>query len=326
MRWRPNETEANDRDLGFGAEVADRAKRRFINPDGSFNVERHGLGWRAHLSLYHQLITMSWPRFIALVVAVYLALNALFAASYAALGPGSVAGMREGSFADSWLAAFFFSVQTFSTVGYGGFAPASLAANLLMTAESVTGLLTVALVTGLVFARFSHPMADIVFSRHAIVAPYRGIAGFEFRIANSRRNQIVDLGARVVLAALDPDRPGKRTFKQLRLERDKVSFFPLSWTVVHPIDDDSPLAGLTGDDLEEMDAEFLILLSGFDETFSQIVHKRSSYKAHEVRWNSKFTSMFGRAGHDPVAMNIARIHDVDEVEPATGSATSVRRA
>ncbi|MCZ6726793.1 MAG: ion channel [Acidobacteria bacterium] len=322
MDLRPNETEANDRDLGFGSEVAARSQRRFINPDGSFNVERHGLGWRANLSLYHQLISMSWLRFVGLVVALYLLINAVFALAYVACGAQALAGAISGPLAARLLQAFFFSVQTFSTVGYGGVEPASLAANIVMTVESVTGLLSVALVTGLVFARFSHPVADIVFSRHGIVAPYRGITAFEFRIANSRRNQIVDLQARVILATLDPERPGKRIFRQLHLERDKVSFFPLSWTVVHPIDDDSPLAGLAPTDLERMEAEFLILLSGFDETFSQIVHTRSSYKAHEMRWNVKFSSMFESTPEDrSVAMDISRIHELEEVETPAASAS-----
>jgi inward rectifier potassium channel len=319
MRWRASDVEANDRDLGFGSEVAARARRRFLNPDGSFNVQRHGLGWRASLSLYHQLLTMSWPQFIALVVALYLVVNALFAAAYVACGVDALAGAQNGPFAARWLQMFFFSVQTFSTVGYGGIAPEALAANLVMTAESVTGLLAVALVTGLVFARFSHPMADIVFSRHALIAPYQGIKAFEFRIANSRRNQIVDLEARVIFAAFDPENPGKRIFEQLPLERTKVSFFPLSWTVVHPIDEASPLAGLAASDLEAMDAEFLILLSGFDETFSQVVHTRSSYKAREILWNVNFASMFEITDDDEsVAIDISRIHDVEERGPAAG--------
>lgn len=315
MKWRPDPTEAHDRDLGFGSEVAARARRRFVNPDGSFNVERHGLGWRANLSLYHQLITMSWPKFIGLVILLYLAVNGLFAAAYVAAGVDALQGSHGGSLPARWLEMFFFSVQTFSTVGYGGLEPASLAANLVMTFESVTGLLSVALVTGLVFARFSHPMADIVFSRRAIVAPYRGISGFEFRIANHRRNQIVDLEARIILAARDPERPDKRIFTLLPLERSKVSFFPLSWTIVHPIDDESPLAGLRGADLEAMDAEFLVLLSGFDETFSQMVHTRSSYKAEEVLWDVKFANMFeAPEGDRPVAIDIARIHDVESTD------------
>lgn len=319
MKWRPDPIEANDRDLGFGSEVAARARRRFLNPDGSFNVERHGLGWRASLSLYHQLITMSWPRFIGLVILLYLFVNGLFAAAYVATGVDALEGVRGGALAARWLEMFFFSVQTFSTVGYGGIEPVNLAANLVMTLESVTGLLSVALVTGLVFARFSHPMADIVFSRHAIVAPYRGITAFEFRIANHRRNQIVDLQARVILAGRDPDRPDKRLFKLLPLERSKVSFFPLSWTVVHPIDDESPLAELRGADLEDMDAEFLILLSGFDETFSQIVHTRSSYKAQEILWDVKFANMFETPDDNrPVAIDIGRIHKVEPADSAAG--------
>lgn len=314
MKWKPDETEATDRDLGFGSEVANRTRLRLINPDGSFNVERYGLGWREKLSLYHQLLTLSWPRFIGLVVALYLIANALFALAYIASGPGGLSGSTAGSLPERFVETFFFSIQTFSTVGYGGIQPANLAANVVMTTEAITGLLAVALVTGLVFARFSRPMAHLLFSEHAVVAPYRGLTGFMFRIANSRRNQIVDLEARVILAARDPQRPGKRTFQGLALERKKVSFFPLSWTIVHPIDDDSPLAGLSSSDLEAMDAEFLVLLTGFDDTFSQNVHTRSSYKADELRWNARFSTMFVTTSEDqPLAIDVARIHDIESV-------------
>ncbi len=309
MKWKPDETETSDRDLGFGSEVANRARRRFINPDGSFNVQRYGLGWRENLSLYHALLTLSWPRFIGLVVALYLFANTLFSLAYIASGPGALAGATGGSFLERFEETFFFSIQTFSTVGYGGIEPANLAANAVMATEAVTELLAVALVTGLVFARFSRPMAHLLFSKRAVVAPYRGITGFMFRIANSRRNQIVDLEARVILAARDPLRPDKRVFRRLALERERVSFFPLSWTIVHPIDDESPLAGLKSGDLEAMDAEFLILLTGFDETFSQSVHSRSSYKAHEVIWNAKFSTMFVASSEDhPLAIDVSLIH------------------
>ncbi|MGB5660658.1 MAG: ion channel [Thermoanaerobaculia bacterium] len=309
------ERDERDRDLGFGAVVARQSGQRLLNRDGTFNVKRRGLGLRASLSLYYSLLTMSWPRFLLVGMVGYLVLNALFATGYYLLGPEALAGDEGTVVGGRWLQSFFFSVQTISTVGYGHIVPTSLAANLLMTVEAIAGLFSIALVTGLIFARFSRPLAGIVFSRHAIIAPYQEIKAFEFRVANRRRNQIVDLEARVVFSRLDGT-GGKirRVFDNLDLERRRVSFFPLSWTVVHPIDEASPLYGSSRRDLLEGDAEFLVLLTGMDETFSQMVHSRSSYKADEVLWGARYRNIFEQADDSPIAMEVSRIGEVDEAE------------
>ncbi len=310
----PSQTE--DRDLGFGSVVASSSRRRLLNRDGSFNVERHGLGWRTTLSLYHSLLEMSWPRFTALALAAYLIVNAIFACAYVAAGPGALEGMPAGSAGERFLQGFFFSVHTLSTVGYGHIVPASLAANLLMTVEAIAGLFGLALGTGLIFARFSRPRANIVFSRAAIIAPYRGGTAFEFRLANRRRNQLIDVEARVLFSRREPAANGrlKRNFYQLDLERRRVTFFPLAWTIVHPIDETSPLWRVTPEELVASDPEFLVLLTGIDETFSQIVHARTSYKADEVVWQARFTNIFKRSDPNaPLAVDVSRIH---EIKPA----------
>ncbi|MFQ5350694.1 MAG: ion channel, partial [Thermoanaerobaculia bacterium] len=250
MRYRANRLEAEDLDLGFGSVVADESRRRLLNRDGSFNVVRRGLGWRGTLSLYHSLLTLSWPRFLLLVLAGYLATHVVFAILYTLCGTEALTGLPAATLGEQLQRSFFFSVHTLSTIGYGQIVPATLGANLLMTAESIAGLFGLALVTGLVFARFSRPTADVVFSDNAVVAPYRGLTAFQFRIANRRRNQLVDLTARVHFTRLEGKKgERKRRFYDLELERRKVTFFPLSWTLVHPIDDDSPLAGLGPEDL-----------------------------------------------------------------------------
>ncbi len=316
MRYRANRLEAEDLDLGFGSVVADESRRRLLNRDGSFNVVRHGLGWRGALSLYHSLLTLSWPLFLLLVLAAYLATHVVFAVLYTLCGPDALTGVPATTGREQALRAFFFSVHTLSTIGYGQIVPASLSANLLMTVESMAGLFGLALVTGLVFARFSRPTADIVFSRQAVVAPYRGITAFEFRIANQRRNQLVELEAKVLFARLEGE-PGnrKRRFYDLDLERRKVTFFPLSWTLVHPIDDDSPLHGLGPEDLADSEAEFLVMLTGIDETFSQTVHARSSYKPGEVVWQARFDDIYQRIGRrGPLAIDVRRIHSLRPAE------------
>ena len=308
----PNRVDESDRDLGFGSVVAQQTRWRLINRDGSFNVMRKGLGWRASLHLYNTLLVMSWLRFIALVAILFVAINSVFALGYLSFGPGAL----QGSFASNmprFFDAYFFSVQTLSTVGYGGTIPIGLGPNLLVSLEALVGLLGFALVTGVVFARFSRPTVKIAFSKNAIIAPYGEISAFEFRIANLRSSQILDLEAQVIFSRLESE--GGRTvrrFSRLDLERDKVSFFPLAWTIVHPIDASSPLFGLTADSCSQGDAEFLILLTGIDETFSQTVHTRSSYKADEILWGVRFKSLIELPTEsEPLSIDIG---DLDEVE------------
>ena len=304
-----NEEEA--RDLGLGAVVARESRRRFLNRDGSFNVERRGLRLGSSLSLYHLLLTMSWTRFGAMVAGSYLLLNGAFAAAYLLCGPGALVGGAGPAFAR----AFFFSVETFSTIGYGNVVPAGLAANLVVTVEALAGLLWLALATGLLFARFSRPTARVLFSRTAVVAPYHGITAFEFRIANLRSSQLLEVEATVMFARME-EHHGRllRRFYPLTLERSSVVFFPLSWTVVHPIDETSPLRGLTRDDLRNSDGEFLVLLAGVDETFAQRVHARSSYKWDEVVWGAKFGDILHHpTGDEPITIDVGRLHSIEPV-------------
>ena len=206
------------RDLGFGAVVAQESRQRFLNRDGSFNVARRGLRAASSLSLYHTLLTTTWTRFMALVVASYLLLNAAFGAAYVLCGPGALVGPGE----PGALRAFFFSVETFSTIGYGIVSPAGLAANLVVTLEALVGLLWLALATGLLFARFSRPTARILFSARAVVAPYRGGTAFEFRIANARSSQLIEVEAKVLFARFEQVNGGGRAVRRLnplQLER-----------------------------------------------------------------------------------------------------------
>ena len=230
-----------------------------------------------------------------------------FATAYYLLGPKTLAGpIADGS----WLTAFFFSVHTLATIGYGVISPSTLAADVLVTIEALVGLLGLALTTGILFARFSRPVPQILFSERALIAPYRGSTAFMFRIANERSSQIVELEARIVLAMFDrAEGHATRRFSVLSLERQRVTFFPLTWTVVHPIDETSPIRGLSAADLAARGAEFLVLLTGIDETFSQTVHCRSSYRYDEIEWNARFSDIFDhdQAAND-LSVDISRIH------------------
>jgi inward rectifier potassium channel len=310
---RTPEEEARDRDLGFGAVVSRSGTRRLLNPDGSFNVARTGLGMLESFAPYHHLLTISWPGFLTTVVATYAVVNVLFAAAYLACGAGALSGPGAATFGGSFGRAFFFSIETFATIGYGQLTPTGVAANAVVTVEALVGLMFQALATGLLFARFSRPTASILFSRSAVIAPYGAGTGLMFRIVNRRRrNEIIELEAQVLLSAIDAD--GIRRYRLLPLERNKVTFFPLSWTIVHPIDESSPLAGKTAEELERSATEILVLLSGVDETFEQTVHARSSYRADEITWNARFRSMFLLTdGQARVSVDVSRVHDLENL-------------
>jgi inward rectifier potassium channel len=295
-------------DLGFGSVMAAEGGR-LLNRDGSFNVKRHGLKWFQSLSVYHFLLTVTWPRFLALVAAAYVASNAVFGVFYFLCGPRALMG-DDGlgmGMAERYLTAFFFSVHTLATIGYGNVSPHGLAANLLVTFESLVGLLSFALATGLVFARFSRPVGRIIFSRNALIAPYRGdYRAFMFRIVNGRSNQLIEVNAKVSVSL---GRDGARRFHELALERENVVLFPLSWTIVHPIDETSPLWGLTEQDLRDADAEFFVVLEAIDETFAQQVHSRTSYKPAEIVWGARFGDVFVRHAGQPLGIDISKLHD-----------------
>jgi len=306
-----------NRDLGFGAVVSRESQQRLLNRDGSFNVVREGLGFWRSLSPYHFLLTASWPRFLALVLATYLGINALFGFAYLACGPDALIGIDHSPGAlDLYLQDFFFSVQTFATIGYGATSPHSLMAHWLVTLESLAGLLSLTLVTGLVFSRFARPGACILFSDRALIAPFRDGTGLMFRIANSRSNQLIQVEAKVILGRFrEGPAGGGREFLPLKLERDHVEFFPLSWTLVHPIDETSPLWGLTRDQIEEANTELLILIQAFDETFSQTVLTRSSYTADEMIWGARFANLFNPPTPDgTISIDVSKLHDTEPAE------------
>ncbi len=304
------------KDLGFGTVVGAANAPRLLNRDGSFNVRRGGLPRWASLSLYHALLALTWPQFIGLLVVGYLAVNVLFAAAFTACGAGALSGTPAATMGGDFARAFFFSVHTFATIGYGNVVPMGVAANLIVTLETIVGLLSFALATGVLFARFARPTARVIFSSRAVVAPYRGRSGFMFRLVNGRSNQLIELDVKVLFSRIE-ERGGVRTrvYDQLKLERTHVVFFPLSWTVVHPIDESSPLFGLTGDGFNACESEFLVLLSGIDETFAQTVHARTSYKPEEIVVGARFANIYNPRGVDgSESIDIGRLSEIERAE------------
>lgn len=298
-------------DLGFGSVVGGANERRLLNRDGSFNPRREGMPFFSRLHPYHLLLTISWRLFFVVVVSGYLLANLIFALAFLACGPGAIGGQPPVAFGGHFGRAFFLSVETLGTIGYGNIYPIGVAPNVIIMLESLTGLLMLALMTGLLFARFSRPTAALVFSKRAVVGPYRGRTGFMFRLTNARANQLLELEAKVLFSRMEGD---SRHYDQLDLERKRVVFFPLSWTIVHPIDEKSPMWGMTDKELAERDAEFLVLLSGIDETFSQLVHARTSYKPSEIVFGHRFVNIYKPVRADgTVAIDVRRL---GETEPA----------
>jgi inward rectifier potassium channel len=285
--------------------------RRTINRDGTFNVHRKGIRWR-DVNLYLKLIDTTWPRFLAIVGVAFIATNMLFAFAYMALGIENLQGIEPEM--SAFVNAFFFSVHTLTTVGYGNVFPRGFAANAVTALEATAGLMLFALATGLLYGRFSRPSARILFSDHAIIAPYQDGTSLQFRITNARTNVLMDLNARVLLMTVDPvDGQLKRDYFALPLERKTVYFFPLTWTVVHPIDSASPFYGKTAEDLKKVSAELLILIQGFDDTFSQLVNARYSYRHDEILWGAKFVPAFSVDAHGDLVLDLERLDELKMV-------------
>lgn len=304
----------SDRDLGFGPVVTGQAGPRFLNRDGTFNVRRDGIGILSSLNPYHALLSMSWKSFLGLMLLLYFFSNVVFGAIYASFGEAGLVD-STGSMDSLFIRGFFFSVQTFATIGYGTIHPVGVVPNLVVTIESYYSLIANALITGVVFARFARPTAKIVFSEVAVIAPYQDITAFMFRLVNGRNNQLTEVKAQVMFARF-MDENGKRVrkFDVLPLERRSVTFFPLTWTVVHPIDEASPLWGWSEADLRASDAEFLILLTATDETFATIVHQRSSYKVDEIRFGQKFVNIYNNRPGEPISIDVRRLSQIERAE------------
>src|SRR5665213_2172624 len=281
--------------------------RRSINKDGSFNVSRRGGTWR-DFHPYLQMLSMSWPQFFSAVLGGYILLNVIFALVYFALGPSQLRGAEGASEMDRFLNDFFFSTHTLTTVGYGNIVPATIASNSVASLEAIAGLMSLALGTGLMFGRFSRPSVKIAFSDRILIAPYQDQNSLQLRIVNSRPNILMELEANLVLMTVEGS-PGnlKRRFQPLKLERDTIYFLALTWTIVHPLDETSPLFGKTSEDLARLQAEFVILIKAFDDTFSQTVHARYSYRFDELTWQAKFQPAFEIDGNGNMILNVDRV-------------------
>jgi inward rectifier potassium channel len=293
-----------------------RPVNRTITRDGDFNVRRHGADLRdTHPYLF--LVSLSWPAFTALVLAAFVAANLLFAGVYVAVGIAHLKGADSATPFRAFLDAFFFSTHTLTTVGYGSIYPSGIAANTVAAIEALIGLMGFAIATGIMFGRFSRPSARIGFSEHMLVAPYGDGYSLQFRMVNRRSNNLLDVSTRMTFITVEmaPDGKLQRNFKQLELERDQIFFFPLTWTVVHPITPSSPLAGKTAEELAALQGEVLIAVKAFDETFGQTVNARWSYRHDEFVWGARFTQAFDVDPDGSLRLEVNRVSGFEQVAP-----------
>lgn len=301
-------------EFGFG-NLSNQAGNRILNKDGSANIVRLGEPKFNFLNIYHSLITMPWWKFNLVIFFYYVTLNLLFSFLFYFVSPDEIAGLIYSNEKERFYEIFFFSAQSLTTVGYGRVNPTGAIASSLASIEALIGLMGFALATGLLYGRFSRPTARILYSKNVLLADYshptlseNAPTALMFRIANARRNQLIEIEAMILFSYNETvNEKTVRRFQQLKLEVNKISLLAMSWTIVHPINPESPLFGLTSADLQLIDAEFIINLKAIDDTYVQQIYTRNSYKWQEVVDHAKFESMISTLSDGRTAIDIRKL-------------------
>ena len=279
-------------DTGFGTNSGDSGGR-FVNHNGRPNVVKRGMPIMERYSWFHTMLDLPRWKFLLFMLLAYIIINLAFAFIYIAIGIENLGGVKKGAFSHNYLEAFFFSLQTYTTVGYGRISPIGYLTSFVAAFEAFLGLMTFALATGLLYARFSKPNAYIKFSNIAVIGPYKNITGLMFRFAPYKNNNLTDAEVKVSLA-IKPEENGSLTnrFFNLKLEISKINALALSWTIVHAIDEESPLYGMTQDDIKNTFMEVMVFVKAFDEAYSNTVVTRTSYTNNEIVYGAKFKIMY----------------------------------
>ncbi|HVI44960.1 MAG TPA: ion channel [Chitinophaga sp.] len=280
-------------DTGFGTNPTGYGGR-FINRDGSFNIRREGRPFLDRLNVYHALLNLPVWQFVCAILLFYITINLIYTGIYCWIGLEQFQGIIGSTTWTRFKEIFFFSTETFTTVGYGRVNPVGDGANVVAAIEAMSGFLSFAVATGLIYGRFSRPKAHLVFSDDALIAPYKEGTGLMFRFASYKDNHtLTDVQVQVTMG-LQIQENGKSEYKFyfLPLERGKIESLSMNWTVVHPIDENSPLLGFTADDLENADVEVYVLIRGFNDVYSNTVLQRTSYTFREIKFNRKFVPMY----------------------------------
>ena len=298
-------------DTGFGTNASDYGGR-FINRDGTFNLRKEGMPFWDRFSVFHSMLNLPSWKFIVLIVGFFLTINLLYTGIYLLLGTDGFTGMIASTPWQKFKEVYFFSTETFTTVGYGRVNPIGDGANFVASIEAMSGFLSFAVATGLIYGRFSKPKSYLVFSDHALIAPYQDKTALMFRFVSYKDNHFLTNVEIKVNIGLQVDDNGKHVYKffDLHLERSRVDSLPMNWTVVHPIDENSPLSGFNFDDMKSADVELYVLVRAFDDVYSAVVLQRTSYTYEEIKFNKKFIPMYRESNDGKTT--IVELHKLNE--------------
>jgi len=308
---RINPSSKVNNDTGFGTNASDYGGR-FVNRDGSFNLRKEGMPVWDRFSVFHSMLNLPSWKFIVLIVSFFLAINLLYTAIYLLIGTEGFTGMIATTHWQKFKEIYFFSTETFTTVGYGRVNPVGDGANFVASIEAMSGFLSFAVATGLIYGRFSKPKAFIAFSDHALVAPYQDKTALMFRFVSYKDNHYLTNVEIKVNVGLQVEENSKLVYKffDLHLERSRVDSLPMNWTVVHPIDENSPLTGFSHEDMKSSDVELYVLVRGFDDVYSAVVLQRTSYTFDEIIFNRKFKPMYRESKDGKTT--IVELHKLNE--------------
>jgi len=320
-----NQKPAFDPTTGFGSNT-NQSGGRFYRPDGKPNIVKRGVGILERYSWYHTLLSISRWRFLLLLFCIYILINLVFAGIYYLVGMDHLGGITRGSAMHNFSEVFFFSTQTFTTVGYGRISPVGFFASAVATFEAFLGLLSFAIATGLFYGRFSRPQAHLRFSDFAVIAPYRDGTALMMRTAPFRNNELTDAESKMMAAMHVEDKGNKvNRFFPLQIEFSRINALVLNWTIVHPITDESPLYGMTRDDMENARLEIIVMVKAFDSAYSNTVVARASYLASEIIWGAKFKPMYHPDESGSVTvLDVHMLNSIERVDlPAIGQTAAV---
>ena len=299
---------------GFGTSASNYGGR-FINKDGNANVRKTGIGFLDSISWHHTMLSISRWQFLGVIVLFYFIVNLLFATIYYYIGVENLNGIVANTSLEKFGQAFFFSIQTYTTVGYGHINPTGFWASFISSIEALTGLLTFAIATGLFYGRFSKPQAFVKFSENAVIAPYKEGTALMLRMTPFKNANLTDAESRLTLGlSIEENGIMVNKFYQLPLELEKVNALTLSWTLVHPITVDSPLFGFTKDDYDSIDGEILVFIKVFDDIYSTHLLKRTSYIFKEVVYGAKFNIMYNKNEDDSkTVLDLQKLNSYEKI-------------
>ena len=312
---RINTKAKTDDNTGFGSNSSNYGGR-FLTKNGNANVRKEGISFIESISWYHTMLNIPRWKFLFIILLFYVVVNLFFAILYFLIGVEHLNGITANTNLEKFGQAYFFSVQTYTTVGYGHINPTGFLASFVSSIEALIGLLTFAIATGLFYGRFSRPSAFVCFSENAIIAPYQNGKALMFRLAPYKNTNLVDAEMRLTLGiSVEENGVVVNKFYTLPLEMDRINALTLSWTIVHPIDEDSPLFGFKESDYKDIQGEFLVFFKTFEDMYSSTVVKRTSYTFKEVVFGAKFLPMFTRSNHnDKTVLHLDKLNAFEKVK------------